>query len=198
MRRNRPYKKGTPFRDARLFIVACEGEKREKEYFEHLGQGSQRIKIKILAAQAGDSLSAPKWVVDRLVHFIEKERISINTGDQIWLIMDVDRWQEEQLFKIAAICRDHKWGFALSNPCFEAWLLFHVQNEPSPTSSTCQEYKRELDRTVRGGYRPDNFIPLAANAISTCKQLDSHPDSPIPPHKLSRVYLAVEEILHAL
>ena len=35
-RKNRGYKKGEPFRDARLFVIACEGEKREKEYFEAL------------------------------------------------------------------------------------------------------------------------------------------------------------------
>lgn len=42
MSKNRGYKRGEPFRDARLFLIACEGAVREKEYFERLGHGSQR------------------------------------------------------------------------------------------------------------------------------------------------------------
>lgn len=197
MRKNRGYKKGEPFRDARLFVVACEGEDREKEYFERLGHGSQRLKVRVLAPEPAGSLSAPKWVLDRGISFLEKEGVNVDRGDQMWFVMDVDRWKIEQLYDIAALCKERRWGFALSNPCFEVWLLLHVKDCPVSGSTTCRDFKRELDDTVKGGYRLERFLPLASDAITRGYALDTDMNSPIPAHKTSRVYLLVREILES-
>lgn len=65
-RKNRGYKRGEPFRDARLFVIACEGARREKEYFETLVAGRRRVIVKLLAPTGGQSgASSPEWVLDR-------------------------------------------------------------------------------------------------------------------------------------
>lgn len=194
MRKNRGYKKGEPFRDARLFVVACEGEKREKEYFERLGDGSQRLKVRVLAPEPTESLSAPKWVLDRLVRFIEKEGVNIATGDEIWLVMDVDRWKTDQLYDIAEICRERRWGFALSNPCFEVWLLFHVRTVHELNAISCQDFKKELGKAVKGGYNLEKFLPLVSDAVARCQALKMDLTSPIPANKTSKVYLVVNQM----
>lgn len=198
MRKNRGYKKGEPFRDARLFVVACEGEKREKEYFERLGHGSRRLKIKVLAPDATQSLSAPKWLLDRLAAYIEQEGINIKTGDAVWVVMDVDRWKTEQLYELNTICKEAGWGYALSNPCFEIWLFMHIKNMEEAVSSTCQELKRELGASIKGGYNLEKFIPLVNDALSRSQALEDDLDSPIPNIKISRVHLAVTELLQML
>lgn len=195
MRKNRSYKKGEPFRDARLFVVACEGENREKDYFERLGHGSRRLKVRVLAPEPVESLSAPKWVLSRIVNFIEKEGVNVDMGDQIWLVMDVDRWKIEQLYEIAGLCKEQRWGFALSNPCFEVWLLFHVKDNIAADSTACRDYKKELDNSINGGYKFEKIISLIPDAMARCRALDLDLDSPIPAHKTSRVYLPVHQIL---
>lgn len=198
MRKNRGYKKGEPFRDARLFVVACEGEKREKDYFERLGHGSRRLKVKVLAAEPNDSLSAPKWVLDRLVRFIAKEGANPKNGDQIWLVMDVDRWKTDQLHDIANLCNEQQWGFALSNPCFEIWLLFHIRDVQESSAVSCQDFKKELGKAVKGGYNLERFLPLVSDAVARCKNLEVDLASPIPADKISRVYLVVNQMLEML
>lgn len=195
MRKNRGYKKGEPFKDARLFVVACEGEKREKEYFERVGHGSQRLKVRVLAPEAGESRSAPKWVLDRVVRFIEKEGFNTTSGDQIWLVMDVDRWKIDQLYEIDAHCKEQGWGMALSNPCFEVWLLFHLKDALNITSNSCQDLKHELGNAVKGGYNLEKFIPLVPDAITRCRSLDLDLNRPIPALKTSRVYLVINQML---
>lgn len=198
MRKNRGYKKGEPFRDARLFVVACEGEKREKTYFERLGHGSQRLKVRVLAPEPGRSLSAPKWVLDRLVHFIEKEGVNVKTGDQVWLVMDVDRWKTNQLYAIADLCKEQGWGFALSNPCFEVWLLLHLQDISNVGANSCQDFKKELAKSVRGGYNPEKFLSWVPDAIARCQSLNLDLDHPIPPAKTTRVYLVANHMMELI
>lgn len=198
MHKNRGYKKGEPYRDARLFVVACEGEDREKVYFERLGDGSQRLKVEILAPDPEKSLSAPKWVLDRLVRFIEKDGVNIKAGDQVWIVMDVDKWKKEQLYNIANECKERKWGFALSNPCFEIWLLLHVKDIHDSHSISCQGFKKELGEAIKGGYDVQKFIPLAPDAITRCKNINLDLESPIPPYKTSRVCLLVSQMIEIL
>ena len=41
----REYKKKAPFRDATLFVIVCEGQKRESDYFDFFDRLSSRIKV---------------------------------------------------------------------------------------------------------------------------------------------------------
>ena len=102
-RTNRGYKRGEPHRDATLFVIACEGAVREKEYFEHLGYESSRIRIKVLK-QGDQHKSAPKWVLDCAAKY--QSDIGLSNDDQLWLVMDVDHWQEDHLRDINQACID--------------------------------------------------------------------------------------------
>lgn len=197
MKRNRGYKKGEPYRDARLFVIACEGEKREKEYFERLGHGSQRLKIQVLAPDKSESRSAPKWILDRLVYFIEKEGINTTAGDIVWIVMDVDSWPVPQLYELSKICQREDWGFALSNPCFEIWLFMHVDDISKATAHTCQELKYEIGQIFKGGYHVEKFVGLAQVAVKRANEMPDDKASPIPAVKATRVHLPVAEILNA-
>lgn len=95
MKSNRSYKKGAPFRDARLFVIACEGAAREKAYFEQLRPMTRRLRFQVISPQnkGNDNVgnSSPKWILDRVVKFVEKEGVNIEKGDRLWFVLDVDR-----------------------------------------------------------------------------------------------------------
>ena len=64
-RRKRPLDRDVPhLRDTRLIIIASEGEKTEKQYFESGLFGNRRVQVKVLETQ--DGRSAPNWVLARL------------------------------------------------------------------------------------------------------------------------------------
>jgi len=102
-KKKRAYKQGDPFRDARLFVIATEGAKREKEYFESLVDGNKKVKIKILAPTDEDEgKSAPKWVMDRAITYVDI--FGLGNDDQLWLVIDVDKWELDQVHEIAKEC----------------------------------------------------------------------------------------------
>jgi hypothetical protein len=57
-----------------------------------------------------------------------------------WVIVDTDNWQTEQFDKL------YEWekqnsihGLAISNPCFELWLLLHFTDNFPPTQKLVKE-----------------------------------------------------------
>lgn len=57
------------------------------------------------------------------------EKTDLRPGDQAWLVTDRDRWDPVHLDELAHWAEsDEKYGFALSNPNFEFWLLLHFEH----------------------------------------------------------------------
>ena len=51
------------------------------------------------------------------------------TSDEAWLVVDKDLWTDNQLNQLHAWAQTHiNYGFALSNPSFEFWLLLHFED----------------------------------------------------------------------
>lgn len=83
------YQKKEPFRDAHLFIIVCEGVRREVDYFRFFDGISSRVKIVAVANASG---SAPKL----LTEFAKKQERQLDSkprfGDRLWFVIDTDRW----------------------------------------------------------------------------------------------------------
>lgn len=195
---NRGYKRGEPYRDSRLFVIACEGEKREKEYFEELNSKSQRIKIKILEPSEDESgKSAPKWVLDRAVRYIDE--FSLAKDDSLWFVMDVDNWEDSDLRNIQKECdKNQNWYLALSNPCFEVWLFMHMADILSTDAATCKELKSQLHTISKGGYNPKKYIENINVAIQAAQGLDQDPDHFMPELNRSKLYQLAQELIESL
>jgi hypothetical protein len=46
--KNRRYEKQAPSKEAKLFIILCEGKKREPDYFKYFQEISSSIKLEII------------------------------------------------------------------------------------------------------------------------------------------------------
>ncbi len=127
-------------RDARLFVIAVEGERMEPWYFEGLeGQGivgGRRIKVALLPTQAGQS--SPGHVRQRLEEFRTDHKLRVL--DQLWMVVDVDKWKALE-GELAAADREGL-GVAVSNPCFEVWLQLHFVDSPEARDGTAGSAKR--------------------------------------------------------
>jgi hypothetical protein len=78
-------------RDAHLIVIATEGGHTEEQYFDIFE--SKKVQIKVLPTE--DGYSAPKHVLQRLANY--KKEYQIGKDDQLWLMIDRDRWNESQL-----------------------------------------------------------------------------------------------------
>lgn len=195
-RKNRGYKRGEPFRDSTLFVLACEGAVREKEYFEYLGERSSRIRIKVLQ-QEGEHRSAPKWVLDCAATYVTE--IGLINDDQLWFVMDTDRWPEDQLRAIQQACQQNlNWFLALSNPCFEVWLYLHVDEIEKSASTSCGDLKKELAEKTKGGYNKKDYISKIRVAHARSEQGDRDPNHFIPTVMSTKLYRLTGEIFRVI
>jgi len=139
-------------RDYKLFAISCEGSKREHDYFQIFEHLSRKIKVDIIEDKVNEtellesleSKSAPRWVLERAIKYIEQE--GLNDDDDLWLVMDVDKWEREQFYEIFKFCKGHpNYHVVLSNPCFEVWLYFHKRNNiEASVSTTCKDFNEYI------------------------------------------------------
>lgn len=209
MRKKRGYNRETPLklvRDYKLFAIACEGDKTEPKYFNTFKHLSKKIAVDVIqdvvsedeAISINPNKSAPRWVLDRALRYIEKE--GLNDEDELWFVMDIDRWEESQLREIAQHCDDNpNWHIVLSNPCFETWLYYHkTSNIENVDSITCKELKHELSKFNKQGYHPYDFIKNLPEAIKNSKNADSNPDYYFPDKGVTKVYKLGEALLSVI
>lgn len=194
-KRNRAYKKGAPHRDARLFVIVAEGE-REDAYFSWFHRKNQRIVIQIVPREK--NRSAPNHFLSRVEQFEKEGRWNPKDNDQLWFVLDVDRWSREVIEEIQTHCesRPH-WHLAISNPCFEVWVLFHILDQLPYSGEKCSDLKREVHQKLSSGFHPDNVCPLIEQAASRARVADNSQGS-FPDAMKTKVYLLAEELLLVL
>lgn len=197
-KKTRAYKYGAPFRDARLFVIATEGAKREKEYFEAITYGNQKVKIKLLAPKdEEEGKSAPKWVLERASKYVDT--FGLGEVDQLWLVIDIDKWELKHVHEIAKECTTtENWNIAISNPCFEVWLYLHYEDLVKTNQINCAQLKTDLGVIVPGGYNLKVAVTQVNTALQRARNADSNKGHYFPNPMETKVYLLVEELTKML
>jgi len=195
------------FRDAQLIIIATEGQKTEPKYFKDISSKdyyyNPRVHVEI--RERLTSSSSPEHVLEELNKF--KAKYSLNSNDELWMIIDIDRWHQRNLSNVATQCSQKGYHLAISNPCFEVWLLLHLKD----LSGCCLEEidrftknsNRDLEKEIRkilGSYNKSNldtssFLPFIQNAIERARNLDQNPSERWLNSIGTRVYLLAQKII---
>ncbi len=110
----------------KVIVVVCEGEKTERLYFETM---RQNLRIPSLSLKVIHDQNAPISVVNRAV----REKTDLQTGDEVWCIIDVEQKGTNPTFSQAVnIARISKLNLAITNPAFEYWYLLHFECTDQP------------------------------------------------------------------
>lgn len=106
-----------PVREERSqVLVVCGGKVTEPSYFRGLKKERRNPAIRVVVEGKGvDPVS--------LIRFASTKRDLLGC-DQVWCVLDVD---EFDLSKAVAAAQQDDVYLAISNPCFEYWLLLHFE-----------------------------------------------------------------------
>lgn len=162
----------------KFFVIAAEGQDTERIYFEALQvwlktysqQNSQNpiVKIEFLERSEEDkSKSSADKVIEELDKY--KKRYAIEEQDELWLVLDRDRqnFKIKNLAEIVQLCQQKSYELAITNPCFEFWLLLHLvdykkyntqdllENKPK-TNNSKRFLETELTKLL-GSYSKSNY-----------------------------------------
>jgi hypothetical protein len=178
----------------KLFLVAAEGIKTEPIYFSVFTDDKYIVQVSCLK---GRSNSSPPQVLKRMTDHILSE--GLKSSDEAWLVVDKDQWTDEQLAQL------HQWasqqdnyGFALSNPKFEYWLLLHFEDGTGIGSSrNCTERLKRWIPNYDKGFDTRKITQSGIeDAIRRAKKRDDPPCDDWPKNLgQTTVYRLIESIL---
>lgn len=195
-------------RDDRVFVVASEDSYAPEQYFAALRL--PRVRVIVLSTPTDTCESAPYHVVDRLKNAYDDVRSKgqIQDGDEFWVMLDTDHHVVGTHIRgtMTALKEARHKGFelAISNPCFELWLLLHHVDIPADTVFGKPADAEAMLRKTLGGYSKSAIkaeqFPLSTvpDAIRRARALESNPDDPEghwPPSTGTRVYRLMERVI---
>lgn len=138
-RRDNRDRRRRPHREQRVpVLVVCGAEKTEPRYFDGLKQAYRNSAVNVTIKKKGAS---PEDVVRYAVKLRDQSR---GAYEETWCVLDVDDFD---LTRSISLARKHRVNLAISNPCFEYWLLLHFES-CSAYLAGCSEVVRRLVKHV--------------------------------------------------
>lgn len=197
----------------KIIVLAYEGNHTEALYFESLKESirfnDELIHLFSLRRIVTDTTSAPIHVFRKLKREV-KDIYDLDDVDELWMIIDRDQWAN--IPQIHALCQqESNFYLALSNPCFEFWLLLHINDLSGFPQAQLEEiynnvkvtrnktYLKRMLGQLLNGYnesnpKPERFLPHIDLAVNRAKALDN-PAEDYPTKLGSHLYKLVEKII---
>lgn len=154
------------------YLIVTNGKVTEKEYFERLVDlYGLRGRVVIDKGAAGRD---PKTLVERAADLKAKEdkearKERFDSWESVWAVTDVDAFS---MFAAQQLARQEAVGLAVSNPCFEVWLIDHMIVCPESCSETkaCEKKAQELGVTCSRGKKSKSLEKSKAIGFPITKE----------------------------
>ena len=136
-------------------LIICEGKVTEPSYFQGLKSEEQVRSVDVIVDEQGGT---PKTLVERAVARMKADRRAAKAArdqnliyDEIWCVFDVDEHPKLSEAKQQAVANNI--STAISNPCFELWLLLHFKKRTAwidrhAVQSECGKLLKDFDKKV--------------------------------------------------
>ncbi len=137
----------------RRFYLYCEGGNTEPQYFSAL---KLELENTIIIEKA---VGVPMTIADAASN--KKQELAASKdpheeNDEVWAVFDRDA--HPNFDEAVALCEKHGVGLARSNPCFEVWLILHIEDfDKACDRSSAQKHLKGIDNTYnpKKGKAPD-------------------------------------------
>lgn len=221
-----PFSVENPYRPvrpatSRIIFLSLEGSVTEEEYFERVSDTYSEIRSRIQFISVAEdavhtkpkfrtaeqakmlSKARPKQLVERIEQFI------LEKNDIYQFSQYPDEWNEA-----ISVCEEKGYGYAVSNPFFEIWLLLHhdVPNEEDKAFAVTDmhEYEktahfRERLRELHAPLRSDKHIELTdyddekiRMAVRRAEDLHVNKQDLCPRYFATTIYLLLRKIMDML
>ncbi|MGW2512412.1 RloB family protein [Streptomyces scopuliridis] len=134
-------RRGPVRRSSRTMLIVCGSKETERQYLQGLRDHLRNPAVSVVVR--GKACSPTQ-----LVTYARGQR-DLNKGgyDEVWCVFDVDEYPDVAEAAVAA--RRNGIRIAVSNPCFELWLLLHFADHRAYTA-TYKKLLPQLQKHVPG------------------------------------------------
>lgn len=160
----------------RTFLIFCEGERTEPEYLNALKllRSVRDVAAVELRVQSRSGGSDPRSLVSMAMSAHSRAIEEEAEIDEFWCVFDVE-WPRNHPGLREAIAQAERNGIqvAVSNPCFELWLILHFQDYTAWLDSrSASKIRSELDGSSDKGIDKNRYMPLIFDATRRAVLLD--------------------------
>ena len=183
----------------RRIYIFTEGSVTEPKYFREFIQFFKISQAQVKVIDRESTASSPESVIKEMDYY--KKSNPFKTKNDIYcMVIDTDRWGKN--LKVAVDdARQRGYLVALSNPCFEIWLLMHFQDADTILKkANVLKTKKDINIIIHSknicgititGKNEIDYFPRTDSAVRTAEKLDPKPQQRLLQQIGSRVYLLV-------
>ena len=121
------------------FLIVCEGEKTEPNYFKKFDRKCGNVIFEIICD--GQGYNTLRVVEEAM------KRKRLNQYFRVWVVIDKDDFPDNSFNAAIQKAQSNDIGCAWSNEAFELWYLMHFQFRNTPMSR--DDYKRKIEDELR-------------------------------------------------
>lgn len=178
------------------FLIICEGENTEPDYFNAFRLTSANIKA------IGQGISTI-GLVQKAIRIKEDERHKGNSYDQYWVVFDKDDFPNNDFNTAITLAENNGIKVAYSNQAFELWFLLHYnliqgamhRNQYASKLNEHLDFAYSKERGI-GTLMYQVLLPKQNDAIRNARTILQQWDgvSPALAESSTKVHLLVEEL----
>ncbi|MGK0291396.1 MAG: hypothetical protein ACI86H_002864 [bacterium] len=172
-----PKKRGVSNKPVKQILrIYCEGKKTEPNYLNRYKENyleNRRVKVKVEPTKK----ITPEQLVDEAIK--KKKDKNILKSDPFWVVYDREsrnQYTDEYHQKVLAKAKKNQINIALTNVCFEVWILLHFV-DVSASYSNCNDliksnlFKKELEKRGISDYEKGNqsIFDVLSDSIDLAK-----------------------------
>ncbi|GAB3883922.1 hypothetical protein GCM10029964_044100 [Kibdelosporangium lantanae] len=158
--------------ERRTIVVFCEGKASEPDYINGIKRLPEVRRDTSVAIEIDPCQGVPLTLVRAAI-----QRAADDEVDECWCVFDVE-WPKNHpnLAQAVKLARDHDIRLAVSNPCFELWLILHHRDHTAfLTTNDAESKSRHLDGRAGKGIDPDQYMSRREAAAARAMALrDRH------------------------
>jgi hypothetical protein len=154
-------------------VILCEGEVTEPHYLKAFARlPSVRAAATLDIRGMGYE---PRRLVEEAKEVRRDERRQGSDFTQYWCVFDVEApTQHHRLLEAVQMARDNQIEVAISNPCFELWLLLHyIDHESWIANEACRTLRRGQDGAQGKALDGAGYMQRLANATRRSRRLEA-------------------------
>ena len=173
-RGQRPLRRRAPRRDELpRFVIFCEGKLTEPLYLKAFAALDHVRSVATLDIRGLGF--EPRRLVDEAREAMRAEGGQKTGASQYWCVFDVEAPEpHDRLLDAVQMARDNGISVAISNPCFELWLVLHFADHESwIDNDACRTLRRHHDGAQGKSLDGTSYMPKRDAAMTRAKRLAS-------------------------
>jgi hypothetical protein len=148
--------------ERRTVLIFCEGEASEPDYINAVKRLPHVLRNVAVKVEIDPEQGVPLTLVERAAARLKQD----GEIDECWCVFDVE-WPRHHpnLDRALQIAQTNGIRLAVSNPCFELWLILHYQDQTAFLDNRAAEsLSRSLDGRANKRIDATKYMPLRRDA----------------------------------